>query len=128
MKTIRYLDLGIQAMLIAAAIVLSIIAAFKNQLTAVILWIQFVLGVWQYLSSLICTLWRWSSREPRFLYLILATLYLAILPMLALKGPSFIALMIVVPWSLAVYYFVISLRLMKGAAITGKGFLPHLGF
>src|SRR6187551_2938291 len=115
MNTIRYLDLGIQAMLIAAAIVLSIIAAFKNQLTAVILWIQFVLGVWQYLSSLICTLWRWSSQEPRFLYLILATLYLAILPMLALNGPSFIALMIVVPWSLAVYYFVISLRLMKGA-------------
>lgn len=129
MKIIHYTDLVIQAILIFCAIIFSVISIFsEGDYFFVVLFVQFFLGIWQYSSSMITAIIRRSLKHPKGIHLIVSTVALGAMPLVNSSVISFIVLFLIIPWLLALVYFVLTLKVTVGLKTTGKGFLPHLSF
>ncbi len=133
MKTIKWIDFGVQAILLLFGLGVLLFLSTEANWPFQLMWIQIVLGPWQLISAIICSIATAQFRTHRLIYLFVSIVWLIILsqgsrfnfesvPYLKVLG------LIVVPWILASYYFNLT-RLSVFPRQPKRGnFLPHLSF
>jgi hypothetical protein len=140
----KYLELTVQTLFaIALVIVLSRIA--HGEEIALLLALQFIVGIWQMLVSVISVL-RTGSESPRRKHLEYSTIYITVL-ILSMMAFSSVVNMISIndeyldilgrvglgfllgpPWILAIYHYTISWKLAFNRHKKSSSFLPHINF
>jgi hypothetical protein len=123
----KYIDFIGQALLLVATLVLT--AVFFG--TGILLG-QFLLGMWQLLSSFISVLTNAPFRKKKLIHLVSSCIYLAGLAIIYsnkifASSAAAVVLMMVPAWILALYYF--SITWTWALAETKKSkFLPNISF
>ena len=123
----KYIDFIGQALLLVATLVLAMMFLGTGILVG-----QFLIGVWQMLSSSISLLTDAPFRRQKTIHFISAILYLAVLVLIVTSrayASSLIAgIVLMVPaWVLAIYYFSITWRWAFVEKRKSK-FLPNISF
>jgi hypothetical protein len=93
--------------------------------------IQWVLGWWQMIGSGVSLIFRGPLFRKKLLHFLLASLYLLTLVLdkyIELPGHLVIWYLTIPPWSLAVYYYVLSYRRTYVLDRERGSFLPNLSF
>ncbi|AYB29902.1 hypothetical protein [Chryseolinea soli] len=126
----KYVDLAIQTLLFVFALAL-LILFFDNgeQWYFVVLYAQILLGPWQLLGSLTSILLKTRHYRLKIVHQVLSWIVLLVLYIVARNTGQMPhpALLILVPWMLASYYYLITWNEVISKRTQGK-FLPHLSF
>lgn len=126
----KYVDLAIQTLLFVFAIALLILSYDGGeQWYFVILYAQVLLGPWQLLGSLTSILLKTRRYRLKIVHQVLSWIVLLVLYIIGSNTGEMPhpALLILVPWMLAFYYYLITWNEVIGKRAQGK-FLPHLSF
>jgi hypothetical protein len=126
----KYIDLAIQTLLFVFAIGLLILSFGEGtDWYFAVLYAQILLGPWQLLGSLTSILLRTRHFKLKIIHQVLSWVVLFWLYIAGInsEGMPHVVLLIVVPWMLAFYYYVITWSEVIGKRAQGK-FLPHLSF
>jgi hypothetical protein len=128
MKIIRYIDVGIQTILFVWLII--ILIGTRDGLVTNVLFVQLCMGAYQMASSGVSIVAALPFPPPKkVLHITISIVYLISLS--GLFGGNeklFFKLYLLIPsWSLAIYYYIVSLGPIFWRPKRGK-FLPHLGF
>jgi hypothetical protein len=130
MKNLKYLDFGIQTLSLGAAAWFLIEAIGDTQAIGVIFLIQLILGIWQLLSSALTL--TFSRNRFKRLHFDISVVYLVILFVLSIaqfhSGYLFGVFLIVPPWLLAIYYYVLTWLEVFPRYSRRSSFLPHINF
>jgi hypothetical protein len=133
----KYIDLVVQSLciVIASFIVVAVIIASNphdRDWPLAILFIQMILGPWQFIGSLVSVFRRTKSRKLKSIHLLASLLYLTVLiPLVQVdfaNKHTRLLLLTIPAWILAIGYYSITWRGILKRSERGKGFLPHLGF
>ena len=145
MKTIKYIDLAIQTLLIlvGGAWVFSRLWQSKSDWLEALLYVQLLTGIWQYLSSITSVLYSvvaGTGVKPvqKEKHLAFSTLYLLILwgcmlfVFSTIPQPVveyvYLIFLIIPPWTLAFYYYSLCWRSVLQRHKRQSKFLPHTSF
>jgi hypothetical protein len=132
----RYLNLSIQALLIATEIILALFAFTEPDVISLFLIVHLILGIWQYGGALVLFILKSDYRHKLKSYLIFSSCYLFLLIIFNyLFGTEkwfyetdFNLLVITIPpCFIAGYYFIITFRISFPQKENGK-FLRHVSF
>lgn len=133
MKNLIKIDFFVQSLLLAGALGSLFIVPFNRNIILFLLPLQALLGTWQFLGSVGAVVFKGLSWKIKRLYLLTCCLYLFVLLVFArfhtpdtiLGMSSLILGLFVIPWTLAVLYYAITLKIYKSTRESGHGFLPH---
>lgn len=134
---IRYIDYTLQTLLFLAAIATLVTAAFAPDTIAVIMIVQFFMGIWQVLSCVFSLILYPNQNNSRRNHIVMAALYvlsLFVFPALLNHDLSIfpewlIIVYATVPaWSLALYYYWITFTHTFPNRIKRGSFLPNISF
>lgn len=134
---IRYIDFTFQTLLFMAAIATLVTAAFAPDTIAVIMIVQFFMGIWQVLSCVLSLILYPNQNNSRRNHIVMAALYvlsLFVFPALLNHDLSIfpewlIIVYATVPaWSLALYYYWITFTHTFPNRIKRGSFLPNISF
>ena len=126
----KYNYLNIKNLLIVFAIGLLILSfAEGTHWYFAVLYAQILLGPWQLLGSLTSIFLKTRHFKLKILHQVLSWVVLLWLYIAGInnEGMPHVVLLIVVPWMLALYYYLITWSEVIGKRTPGK-FLPHLSF
>ncbi|SHH91585.1 hypothetical protein SAMN04488109_6065 [Chryseolinea serpens] len=126
----KYIDVTIQTLLFVFAIALLILSFDDGeQWYFVVLYAQVLLGPWQLLGSLTSILLKTRHYRLKIVHQLLSWIVLLVLYIIGRSTGEMPhpALLILVPWTLAFYYYLITWSEVIGKRVQGK-FLPHLSF
>lgn len=123
----KYIDFIGQAFLLLTTLVLAAVFFGSGILVG-----QFLLGIWQLLSSIISVLTDAPFRKKKIIHLVSSILYLAALTIIYSQSifastPIAVVLMMVPAWILAIYYFSITWTWTLADTKKSK-FLPNISF
>ena len=125
----RKFDLIGQTLIITAGLAAGIATLVNQENGVFLLVIQFGLGVWQMISSGISILIVGPMFRKKLFHFVTALVYLGTLMFLESMDKTFAIWYLIIPaWSLGIYYYVLTYRLVFN---TGRGrgnFLPNLSF
>lgn len=134
---IRYIDFTLQTLLFLAALVTLITAAFAPDTIAVVMIVQFFMGVWQVLSCVFSLVAYPNQNNNRRNHIVTAALYvLSLFAFPALLNhdlnviPEWLVIVYatVPAWSLALYYYWITFTRTFPNRIKRGSFLPNISF
>jgi len=135
MRILHKIELIAHLIAILAAITFGFASLADGDYLLGVLMVQFWVGIEQYISSAISCLAKSSRWTEKVKHLKLSTIYLTILfGGLALNAPNalhpslVIGFMFVLPWTLAVYYAVITCKEVFPPQRNNGHFLPHTSF
>lgn len=123
----KYIDFIGQALLLVATLILT----FMFFGTGILLG-QFLLGVWQMLSSVVSVLGNAPLRKKKAIHLVCSFSYLSLLAIIYTNNwwsntPTAFVLMMVPAWILAIYYFTVTWTWAFAEKSRSK-FLPNISF
>jgi hypothetical protein len=125
----KYVDLVVQTILI----ILGIVAVFTDRMG--VLMVQMVLGPWQMISCSVSLIAKGPEFKHKRIHFILSCVYLVVFfaSGVMTKGSQFskelmFFLLILPPWSLAVYYYLSTIRVAFPRHRKTSSFLPHINF
>ena len=122
----KYLDIGIQTLLFLTAVA-SIIAGLPRFNVLYLLFVQYLVGVYQLISCGVSLIFS-ENKKFKVVHFILSIIYLSALfaftdnPALQIMNQP---LLMIPPWLLAVYYYAISFPVRSQKRTR---FLPNIGF
>lgn len=135
MKNLVKIDLFIQSLLITVGIFSAVLIPFYRSFIILLLQIQAGLGVWQLLGSLASIFLKRASGKVKQVHLVSSFLYLIVFvdcfvfgSITNLKAFPIILGFFILPWSLAIFYYFITLKVHRFTKESGHGFLPHTSF
>ncbi|HEY5749723.1 MAG TPA: hypothetical protein VIU12_26825 [Chryseolinea sp.] len=126
----KYIDVTVQTLLFVFAISLLIVSFGEGaHWYFAVLYAQILLGPWQLLGSLTSILLKTKHFRLKIVHQVLSWVVLLWLYIGGINndGMPQVVLLIVVPWMLAVYYYLITWSELVAKRTQGK-FLPHLSF
>lgn len=128
----KYIDFGIQTLIMGFAVVLLITDFGESGWPLSILYAQLLMGPWQFFSSLISVVAPAEFYKAKQIHLIISSVYLLILwggsnAELSMSA-SWVSVFLTVPaWILAIYYYSITCQSVFQTKPRGS-FLRHLNF
>jgi hypothetical protein len=134
MKILIKIDFFAQLILLIVAVGSVSILFINREYFVVLMAAQCCIGIEQYFSSLITVIFKASLWRKKRTHLVVSTVYLVLLfafTFLHIHGiPHSIILVgvFVLPWALAVYYFVLTCQVNFPAKSNAGHFLPHTSF
>lgn len=134
MKYLKFIDFAMQSLLMAGGLVAVGLTLFSPGWFILILYLQMVLGPWQITSALILLLTRHPKRQAIVYYVLATTVYFligwgwSVFMDFTVHRIVLMAYLTVIPWGLALYYYLLlSVDYVRGYRPAGK-FLRHLQF
>lgn len=134
---IRYIDFTLQTLLFMAALATLITAAFAPDTLVVVMIVQFFIGVWQVLSCVFSMIAYSNQNNNRRNHILIAALYvlsLFVFPALVNHDLSIFPEWVIIvyatvpAWSLALYYYWITITGTFPNRIKRGNFLPNISF
>jgi hypothetical protein len=133
----RYVDFTVQTLLILLGLGLLIFTWRDSDWPSSLVVAQMFLGPWQVLSSIIGVAFRGAAHKRKRIHLLLSVLYFVILFSGLWIGSEYryrwsdmmtSFYMFAVPWTLALYYYLITWRIVFPNNKKTSNFLPHINF
>lgn len=133
----RYVDFTVQTLLILLGLGLLVFTWGDSDWPSAMMAAQMFLGPWQVLSSIIGVAFRGAANKRKRIHLLLSALYFVILFGALWVGSEYqyrcsdvmtSFYMIALPWSLALYYYLITWRIVFPNNKKTSSFLPHINF
>jgi hypothetical protein len=134
MKILVKIDFFAQLLLLAVALCFALMMPFNMGYFGIVMLAQFCIGCLQYLSSLVAVILKTDLWNKKRIHLILSTLYLTILfagmeiQIHGIPAAVLMTYVFIVPWALALYYFILTWKLTFASKSSNGGFLPHTSF
>ncbi len=128
----KYLDVIVQTLIILLGLVVVIMSFVLQESDWMfsILYAQLLLGPWQMLSSIVSVIVKAPLYKAKQYHLILSSIYLVVLMIIGISLPMLasIAFLLILPWALAIYYYVLSWKTIFPSTKRNGSFLPNLSF
>lgn len=134
----KYIDFTIQSAIFTLGLgwIITMGITSNTDWLAGVLFLQMLLGPWQFTSSVISVLARGPYFKAKLIHLVVSTIYLLSLwvmldmnkKLIEIPGNIFQLFMIGPPWILAIYYYRITWKWVLQKRTGGGKFLPHINF
>jgi len=127
----KYVDFSVQSILFVAVLVILLFNLGGSDTLLLVLSMQLVIGPWQLLSSLISVGLRAGKYKLKVIHLIISGVYLASLflwPFGEFPKTTMKFIFMVPAWSLAVYYYILTILSTFKTSARQSSFLPHTSF
>ena len=124
----KYIDFFIQTLCILAALAILCLASDEADVMLGILFVQIVLGFCQMFSSVISFIKKGRMYMAKRFHLFPALVYLVIFFSSEFKWYESLTLVVITPWVLAIYYYVLTCKVTFAGRRSNGSFLPHLSF
>jgi hypothetical protein len=130
MRKVLVVDFIVQSILFAWVIYLLIEKLVSVQTGfSPILGVQLLIGTWQMISALAFLSISNFQKRWRIWHMQSALANLILLfALVEFSETAMIILMLIIPWILALFYYIITVKSLFQKSSRGSGFLPHLSF
>lgn len=131
MKFIKYIDFSVQTLMFVAVLAIVIGQIGGTDAILLVLWMQLLVGPWQVVSALISVGLRRRMYKVKAVHLVLSGIYLTglcISPVWQLSQSATLIILMAPAWTLAVFYYVITILATFQGPTRQSSFLPHTSF
>ena len=124
----KYVDFSIQTLCVLAALAILCFASNQSDLMLGIFAVQIYLGICQMFSSVASFVRKGPMHIAKRFHLIPAMVYLVIFFASEIRWHESLLLVVITPWILAIYYYILTWRVTFSGRRRNGSFLPHLSF
>ena len=128
---IKYIDFSVQSLMFVAVLVILLGQIGGSDAILLVLWMQLLVGPWQVISSLISIGLRRRMYRLKAAHLVASAIYLTGLltsPLRQLGESETLIILMVPAWTLAVFYYVLTILATFQRPARQSSFLPHTSF